>query len=88
MWYSRRVATDGDANTKHLLKMFTLTDTFNNRTISTHRTLNAAVKAQAKHSRAVKRHNGSASYIPTAITENGKPVDEYEMMQAERRVEA
>lgn len=68
--------------------MYTLTDTCNDRVISKHRTLDAAIKAQAKHSAAIKRHNGDASYIPTAITENGKPVDEYEMMQAERRVEA
>lgn len=66
------------------IKMYTLTDTFNNRTISRHRSLDAAAKAQAKHSRAVKRRNGASSYIPTAITYEGKAVDEYEMMQAER----
>jgi hypothetical protein len=64
--------------------MYTLTDTFNDRIISRHRTLEAAAKAQAKHSRAVKRHNGASSYIPTAIAYEGKAVDEYEMMQAER----
>jgi hypothetical protein len=72
--------------------MFKLIDTFNNCTISTHRTLDAAVKAQAKHSRAVSRANGSNSYIPKKIVEvvmgEEVPVDQYDLMAAERRVGA
>jgi hypothetical protein len=72
--------------------MFKLIDTFNARTISTHRTLDAAVKAQAKHSRAVSNANGSSSYIPKKIVEvvNGEetPVDQYDLMAAEQRVGA
>jgi hypothetical protein len=43
--------------------MITLRDTFNRRTISTHRTLLAAVRAQRKHLAAVKKANGSSSYL-------------------------
>jgi len=42
-------------------------DTFNDRTISTHRTVEAAVKAEAKFFRAVRRANDQSSYIPTRI---------------------
>ena len=70
--------------------MFKLIDTFNSRTISTHRTLDAAVKASAKHSRAVRKANGSSSYIPKEIVEvvNGadNPVDYDDIMAAEQRV--
>lgn len=49
--------------------MFILTDTFNRLIISRHRSLDAAVKARAKHGRAVRKSNGASSYIPTQITE-------------------
>ena len=55
--------------------MYTLIDTFNNVLISAHRTLEAAVKAEARHDRRVKRFNGVNSYIPTAILCDGQPVD-------------
>jgi hypothetical protein len=42
-------------------------DTFNRSIISNHRSLRAAVLAERKFSRAVKRSNGSNSYIPTRI---------------------
>jgi hypothetical protein len=42
-------------------------DTFNRCTISNHRSLRAAVLAERKFNRAVKRANGSNSYIPTRI---------------------
>lgn len=42
-------------------------DTFNRVIISNHRSLRAAVLAERKFSRAVKRANGSNSYIPTRI---------------------
>ncbi len=50
--------------------MFKLVDTFNNRTISRHKTLQAAAHAEVKHDRAVKRTNGSNSYIPTDILDS------------------
>ena len=56
--------------------MYILTDTFNDRELSKHRTLEGAVKAQRKHLRAVKRANGENSYLTYAITEsNGDRVD-------------
>ena len=48
--------------------MYTLTDTFNKRKISSHRTVEAAVKAERKHLRAVKRANGRDSYLTYSIT--------------------
>lgn len=48
--------------------MIILTDTFNRCTISRHRTVKAAVKADKAHNKAVKRANGQNSYIPTRIT--------------------
>jgi len=45
-------------------------DTFNRRIVSNHRSIIAAVKAQAKFSRDVVRANGSNSYIPTIIEYN------------------
>jgi hypothetical protein len=72
--------------------MFKLIDTFNNHTISTHRTLDAAVKAQAKHSKAVTKANGASSYIPKKIVEVIKgeevAVDINDLMAAEQRCEA
>lgn len=50
---------------------YTLRDTFNNITISNHRTLRAAVVAGYKHNKAVKNANGQSSYIPTEILCNG-----------------
>jgi hypothetical protein len=44
--------------------MITLRETFNNRTISTHRTLLAAVRAQRKHVAAVRKANGRSTYLP------------------------
>ena len=44
-----------------------LCDTFNRCIISNHRSLRAAVLAERKFLRAVKRANGSNSYIPTRI---------------------
>jgi hypothetical protein len=48
--------------------MYTLTDTFNNREISRHRTIAAAVKARAKHARSLKHHSGDTSYVTYSIT--------------------
>lgn len=45
-----------------------LTDTFNNRVISNHRTVKAAVTKRLAHLRAVKKANGSSSYLTYSIT--------------------
>ena len=44
--------------------MYALLDTFNNRIVSKHRTVRAAVKANHRFQRAIKRNNGQSSYIP------------------------
>lgn len=70
--------------------MFKLIDTLNDYTISAHRSLDAAVKADKAHSRAVKRANGENSYIPTKIVEiiNGEEneVDYYDLIRAENNL--
>lgn len=56
--------------------MYQLIDTFNDRIISRHRTIGAAVKADAKFQRRVKRANGNGSYIPTKVLDaDGNEVD-------------
>lgn len=57
------------------MSKYTLHDTFNDRLISSHRTLEAAVKAQRKFSAAVRRANGGNSYIPTTILINGNELN-------------
>lgn len=49
--------------------MYQLNDTFNGRTISSHRTLRAALMAADRHANGVRTSNGSMSYIPTVITD-------------------
>jgi hypothetical protein len=51
--------------------MYHLIDTFNNRRISSHRTIEAMVKADNKYADAVARANGSSSYIPTQYRVGG-----------------
>ncbi len=48
-------------------QLFRVRDTFNDRTVSHHRTVEAAGKSERKFIRAVKRANGKSSYIPTRI---------------------
>lgn len=67
--------------------MYELNDTFNKRLISRHRTLDAAVRADIAHGRAVRRANGQSSYIPTSITRGGRAVDREEIISAQQRVE-
>lgn len=64
--------------------MYTIHDTFNDRIVSRHRTLAAAVKAKERFGRAIRRYNGPGSYIPTVITHACKPVSEHELMAAEQ----
>lgn len=55
--------------------MYTLKDTFNDRHVSRHRTLEAAVRAMARHGRAVKRAHGPAAYLPMDILDaDGQPI--------------
>lgn len=61
---------------------YTLRDTFNGVTISRHRSLEAAVAADIRFGRAVKRANGASSYIPTEIICNGKRLTDDEIEQA------
>ena len=63
--------------------MITLTDTFNNRTISRHRTVEAAVKARRKHLRAVRRRNGPGSYLTYSITDDDRNDLHEEILMAE-----
>ena len=65
----------GSIDTLIMKNTYILRDTFNNCTISRHRSLEAAVKAGRSHDRSVKRNNGQNSYIPTVILLDGKPVD-------------
>jgi len=54
--------------------MFAILDTFNNKMVSRHRTVAAAVEANARFQRAIKRNNGQSSYIPVdlrAIAKDG-----------------
>lgn len=58
-----------------------LINTFNNSELSTHRTIEAAVKAQRKHLSAVKRNNGQSSYLTYAFRySDGTPVNGDEVM--------
>jgi hypothetical protein len=52
--------------------MYVLFDTFNKKIISRHRSMKAAVEANVRFQRAVKRANGKSSYIPTEIKEQPK----------------
>lgn len=54
-----------------------LTDTFNCRKISSHRTVEKAVEARDAHHRAVKKANGSSSYLTYSITsDDGRDISE------------
>lgn len=47
--------------------MITLTDTFNDRQLSRHRSVAAAVKAREAHSRMISRVNGKGSFVRYSI---------------------
>lgn len=64
------------------MSKFTVRDTFNNTNVSNHRTLEAAVAADIKFGRAVKRANGQSSYIPTEILCDGRPLTDDQKEQA------
>ena len=50
--------------------MYILRDSFNDRDISKHRTLLAAMQARSKHSRAVERANGKGSFVTYSILDH------------------
>ena len=54
-----------------------LFDIFNNREISRHRSVSAAVKARNKKSRQIRKTNGQNSYLPMTIfgEEKGERID-------------
>ena len=52
-------------------------DTFNRRTVSKHRSLKAAVIAEDKFSRSIRRQNPGNSYIPTRIESWDVEFDEW-----------
>ncbi len=58
--------------------IYTLRNTFVGADLSRHKTLEAAVKAQAKHLRGTKRANGQASYLTYEVLLNGEPLSEHE----------
>ena len=56
--------------------MYTLIDTFNDREISTHRTIAAAARAEVKHLARVRRANGAGSYLTYRVDHaNGNRLD-------------
>lgn len=64
--------------------MYTLHDTFNNRPISRHRSIVAAVRAMRRHAAAVRRRNGPNSYVTYSITDDaGERVPSCEIETAE-----
>lgn len=64
----RNQTTNQTTTMKHSLD-FRLVNTFNDHTISHHRTLRNAVLASDRYSRSVRHANGSNSYMPTRIDE-------------------
>lgn len=53
------------------MSTYTLHNTFSDRIVSKHRSLEAAVKAEHQFLASVRRSNGAGSYIPTAIRCDG-----------------
>jgi hypothetical protein len=62
--------------------MYTLIDTFNKCELSRHRTLKAAVAAEFKMARLIKRAHGKSCYLPMRILANGKPLSEDQQDEA------
>jgi hypothetical protein len=58
------------------MKTYSLHDTFNDCEISRHRSIETAVRASLRFSRAVKRANGQNSFLPTCILCNGARLDD------------
>lgn len=56
--------------------MFNLVNEFTGRSISNHRTILAAVKAQDKLCKQVRRVHGHSAYTPVKILCDGQPLSE------------
>ena len=63
-------------------RKFTVRDTFNGVTVSTHGSIEAAVAADIRFGKAVKRANGQSSYIPTEILCDGERLSDDQIEQA------
>ena len=65
--------------------MIILSDTFNDVQISAHRTLEAAVKKQISHSKALKKANGQSCYLSYGFSDtSGEEVSENEIYAIEQ----
>jgi hypothetical protein len=61
--------------------MYTLFDTFNQKPLSKHRTILAAVRRARRLNRAVQARHGSASYIPwTVLDHDGGDINRSPML--------
>ena len=62
--------------------MYVLFDAFNKRTISRHRTVQAAATAKMKFDKQFRKNNGQGSYLPVSLMVEGneelKKVGDYE----------
>lgn len=64
------------------MSKFTIRDTFNGVIVSSHRSLEAAVAAEIRFGKSVKRANGQSSYIPTEILCDGERLTDDQIEQA------
>lgn len=78
---SRIVSHVTKQRTEHKMK-FTVKDTFNDKTVSNHRTIKAAAIAQVRHARAVEKANGRGTYIQTVILCDGNRLTEQQADEA------
>jgi hypothetical protein len=61
--------------------MYTLIDTFNSTTLSTHRTLLAAIKCQKAHSKRLKKHSAYVTY--KVVKSDGSQITRDEEIEAQ-----
>ena len=64
--------------------MYTLHNTFSDVTISRHRTIAAALRAQKRLVRLIRERHGSGSYLPTTILRDGLPLTDSDQEQMYR----
>ena len=66
-----------------MTERFILTDTFNAKRLSSHRTVRAALAARHRHSRMVERSHGKGAYVHYSITSSaGRDITD-DIMDAE-----
>ena len=64
--------------------MISLIDSFNNVTISKHRSIENAIKAKHKHIKAIQKYNGKNSYVTYKIKDlSGKKISNFDIESAE-----